>query len=354
MHEATDAARAAAAVVLLEPGLKAIADGVVTSRRTFQKMRSYALYRVAATVHFLLFFLVAILAFDFTLPSIAVIILVVLNDMSSLVVAWDDPTHSARPERWNVARLVFLSFTFGGLLAASSLAHLLIARSVLRFSPAELSSLLFLQLAAYPHSLILSTRLPTAWYTRRPPWVYLVLTAGSTVVVGVLCGVGVGMERLGWGVVGVVVVGSLVFVAVVDVVKVAVYSRWEEVEDWARCRRGKRREEGRRVERVKRGVRRLRRVLHALWFVHSLRAGVEGGEEEKEPEQETCAVGGEEVVQWEADRGMVQEERAPNEKSEVKSEVKTLIGQGRNEGEMELVPLNDDDSSRRRWEEDRP
>ncbi len=55
VHGCTDAARAAAAIVLLEPGLGTIADGVMTSRAIFQRMRSYSLYRITSTIHFLLF-----------------------------------------------------------------------------------------------------------------------------------------------------------------------------------------------------------------------------------------------------------------------------------------------------------
>lgn len=44
VHGCTDAARSAADVVLLAPGLSSIVDGIKTSRAIFQRMRSYALY----------------------------------------------------------------------------------------------------------------------------------------------------------------------------------------------------------------------------------------------------------------------------------------------------------------------
>lgn len=44
VHGCTDAARSAADVVLLSPGLSSIVDGIKTSRAIFQRMRSYALY----------------------------------------------------------------------------------------------------------------------------------------------------------------------------------------------------------------------------------------------------------------------------------------------------------------------
>jgi H+-transporting ATPase len=63
----TDAARSASDIVLLAAGLSTIVDGITTSRAIFQRMRSYALYRIASTIHFLLFFFISILVYDFTL-----------------------------------------------------------------------------------------------------------------------------------------------------------------------------------------------------------------------------------------------------------------------------------------------
>ena len=52
---ATDAARAAAAIVLLTPGLSVIIDAIKESRKIFQRMNSYAIYRIAETLRVLLF-----------------------------------------------------------------------------------------------------------------------------------------------------------------------------------------------------------------------------------------------------------------------------------------------------------
>ena len=51
---ATDAARAAAAIVLMTPGLSVIIDAIKESRKIFQRMNSYAIYRIAETLRVLL------------------------------------------------------------------------------------------------------------------------------------------------------------------------------------------------------------------------------------------------------------------------------------------------------------
>ena len=47
---ATDAARVAASIVLLAPGLSVIIDAIKESRKIFQRMNSYAIYRIAETL----------------------------------------------------------------------------------------------------------------------------------------------------------------------------------------------------------------------------------------------------------------------------------------------------------------
>ena len=62
---ATDAARAAAAIVLMTPGLSVIIDAIKESRKIFQRMNSYAIYRIAETLRVLLFMTLSILIFNF-------------------------------------------------------------------------------------------------------------------------------------------------------------------------------------------------------------------------------------------------------------------------------------------------
>merc|ERR1719487_196736 len=61
---ATDAARAAADLVLTEPGLSTIITAINLSRKIFHRMKNYLVYRVAASLMLALFFLISISAFD--------------------------------------------------------------------------------------------------------------------------------------------------------------------------------------------------------------------------------------------------------------------------------------------------
>jgi hypothetical protein len=60
-----DAARAAASIALMTPGLSVIIAAIKESRKIFKRMNSYAIYRIAETPRVLLFMTVAILIFNF-------------------------------------------------------------------------------------------------------------------------------------------------------------------------------------------------------------------------------------------------------------------------------------------------
>ena len=78
---ATDAARAAAAIVLMTPGLSVIIDAIKESRKIFQRMNSYAIYRIAETLRVLLFMTLAILVFNFyPLTAVMIVMIALLND----------------------------------------------------------------------------------------------------------------------------------------------------------------------------------------------------------------------------------------------------------------------------------
>ena len=88
---ATDAARAAAAIVLTQPGLSVIIDAIQESRKAFQRMNSYAVYRITETMRVLLFMTLSILWFDFyPVTSVMIVLLALLNDGAILSIAGDD------------------------------------------------------------------------------------------------------------------------------------------------------------------------------------------------------------------------------------------------------------------------
>lgn len=228
VHGCTDAARSASDIVLLAPGLSTIVDGIVTSRAIFQRMRSYALYRITSTIHFLLFFFFIILIEDWNLAPILLIFITLLNDAATLVISVDNAQISEKPDKWRLGQLITLSCILGSLLAGLSFAHFYVARDVFKVTPGQLETIMYLHVSSAPHFVIFSTRLAGFFWENLPSVIFFIAVMGTQVIAMLMSVFGVkGLtEAIGWGF-GTAVLGiSLVYFVFLDVVKVFVMRYW--------------------------------------------------------------------------------------------------------------------------------
>jgi H+-transporting ATPase len=226
VHGATDAARSAASIVLLEPGLGAIVDSILTSRAIFQRMRSYALYRITSTIHFLIFLFVAILAFDFFIPPILIVFITLLNDAATVVISWDNACINKKPDKWRLGQLITMSLIMGILLAGWSLGHYCIGRYVLDTSDDILGTVMYLQLSSSPHFVIFSTRLEGYFWTNKPSLIFFIAIFGTQVFAMFISIFGAVSDECGWAYGITVMATSLLFFAFLDIIKVQVYRNW--------------------------------------------------------------------------------------------------------------------------------
>ena len=124
---ATDAARAAASIVLLAPGLSVIIDAIKESRKIFQRMNSYAIYRIAETLRVLFLMTLAILIFKFyPVTAVMIVMMALLNDGAILSIAYDNVHYKNKPEAWNMRLVLAISTVLGviGVVSAFGLFYL--------------------------------------------------------------------------------------------------------------------------------------------------------------------------------------------------------------------------------------
>ena len=111
---ATDAARAAADLVLTAPGLSVITTAIEEARRIFERMNSYAIYRIAETIRLLLFMTASILVFNFyPVTAIMIVLLALLNDLPIMMIAYDNAPVAPRPVRWDMGRVLTVASVLG-------------------------------------------------------------------------------------------------------------------------------------------------------------------------------------------------------------------------------------------------
>ena len=166
---ATDAARAAASIVLMTPGLSVIIDAIKESRRIFQRMNSYSMYRIAETIRVLLFMTLAILVFNFyPVTAVMIVMLALLNDGAILSIAYDNVHYKDQPEAWNMRLVLGISTVMGifGVAAAFGLFYL--GDRVFHLDHARIQTLMYLKLSVAGHLTIFLTRTRGPFWSIRP------------------------------------------------------------------------------------------------------------------------------------------------------------------------------------------
>ncbi|MGP8107183.1 MAG: plasma-membrane proton-efflux P-type ATPase [Desulfobaccales bacterium] len=197
---ATDAARAAASIVLMTPGVSVIIDAIKESRRIFQRMNSYAIYRIAETLRVLLFMTAAILIFNFyTLTAVMIVMLALLNDGAILSIAYDNVHYQDQPEAWNMRLVLGVATLLGviGVVAAFGLFYL--GERVFHLDRAHIQTLMYLKLSVAGHLTIFLTRTRGPFWSIRPARILWVAVLGTQIVATLIAVYGLFMTPLGWG-----------------------------------------------------------------------------------------------------------------------------------------------------------
>jgi H+-transporting ATPase len=222
---ATDAARAAASLVLTMPGLSVIIKAVEEARRIFERMNSYAIYRITETIRIMFFMVLAMIVYGFyPITAIMIILLALLNDLPIMTIAYDDTWLDPNPVRWRMHRVLLVSSILGAVGVIETFALLAIAKSWLGVSVAMLQSIIFLKLAVAGHLTLFVARSRKPFFSRPYPAPLLLLAILGTQALAILIVV------FGWFVtpiplfyVGLIWAYCLAWIFIEDLAKIIVY-----------------------------------------------------------------------------------------------------------------------------------
>ena len=221
---ATDAAKSAADIVLTMPGLSVIVEAIKESRKIFQRMNSYSIYRIAETIRVLFFITISILVFNFyPVTALMIVLLALLNDAPIMAIATDNVRYSQLPEKWNMQKVLGLGTVLGIIGVVSSFTIFYIGEEVLNLGRDMLQSFIFLKLAVAGHLTIFLAR------TRKPFWSIkpsngLVWSAVITKVAATFFAVyGWFIAPIGWKLAGYIWAYAIIAFFITDFIKVYFY-----------------------------------------------------------------------------------------------------------------------------------
>lgn len=203
----TDAARAAADIVLTEPGLSTIIHGIMIARVIFVRIRNFITYRIAATLQLLLFFFIAIFAFRpseyepedmddhnwpnfFHMPVIMLMLITLLNDGTLIAIGYDNVEPPSTPTVWNLRVLFLIGIVLAGVACISSLLLLYMCLGSWQegsffqviglggISYGQITTSIFLKVAVSDFLTLFSARAGEEWFWHSKPAPILLAAAG--------------------------------------------------------------------------------------------------------------------------------------------------------------------------------
>jgi H+-transporting ATPase len=225
VSNATDAARSAADIILTAPGLGVISEAIKLARMTFERMKSYATFRIAETMRIILFMTLSIVVFKFyPVTAVMIIILALLNDIPIMAIAYDNARIDDRPVRWNMRELLIIATTLGLAGVTSSILFFYILEAF-KFPLALVQPMMFVKLDVAGHSTIYLTRSGDKHFWKKPyPSLKLFIPAFSTRIVGTVIAVyGLFMSPIGWKYAGYIWAYATAWFIINDFVKVGMY-----------------------------------------------------------------------------------------------------------------------------------
>jgi H+-transporting ATPase len=230
VDSAVDVAKAAASMVLTDPGLVDTVAAVTVSRSIYQRMMTWTLNKIIKTAQVAVFLTLAFLITrHFVTTPLLVVLLLLANDFVTMSLAVDHARPSPRPRRWRVGALVAASLALAAVVLAESFLDLWLARGVFGLSWHQSQTLIFLMLVFSGQATVYVVRERNHFWQSRPVNWLVAATVVDVIAVSALAVGGVLMTPLAIGYVAVVLAVAIVFMFAMDPVKVAALRRFKLV-----------------------------------------------------------------------------------------------------------------------------
>jgi H+-transporting ATPase len=222
---ATDAARAAADLVLTAPGLSVIVKAVEEARKIFERMNSYAIYRIIETIRIMFFVVLAMTIFNFyPITTIMIILLALLNDLPIMTIAYDNTWLDPKPVRWDMRRVLTVATTLGLIGVVETFGMLVIGIMLLNLNQAQIQSLIYLKLAVAGHLTLFVARTKRPFFSRPyPAPILLIAILLTQSLAAAIVGFGILVTPIPWIYVGMVWAYCLAWIFIEDWAKLQVY-----------------------------------------------------------------------------------------------------------------------------------
>jgi H+-transporting ATPase len=197
VSNATDVAKAAASLILTEPGLANIVEAVKYGRMVYRRMLTYTLNKISKTFQVALFLSIGFVLFGkfVTTPKL-IIILIFANDFVTMSIAKDNAVYSEKPDKWNIKLIVSASLLIAGAWLIYSFAAYYAGYYILKLTLPQVQTLAFLSLVFSAQATVYLVREQHHFYNSKPGNYLMLASALDLIVIILMAYFGILMAKI--------------------------------------------------------------------------------------------------------------------------------------------------------------
>ncbi len=217
---ATDAAKAAAGAVLIEPGLGGVVHAIREGRIGFQRVLSFVRNMLVKKTEIVMFLAIGLVFTGHAvLTPTLMVLLFVTNDILAMSLTTDRATPAVAPCVWRMRNITAAAIALGVCKLGFSAAILAIGKLRLGFSSEQLQTLAFVTLVFGNQTVLYVLRERGRIWSSRPSHWVLAASAAGVALAATLAFSGVLMSPLLWPTLATLLVAAVGLALVLDQIK---------------------------------------------------------------------------------------------------------------------------------------
>ncbi len=196
VSNAVDALKSTADIILLELGLGVIKDAIIESRKIFQRLWSYSIYRISESFRLIITItILGLIYHTYPLVPVQLILLALLNDLPIISLSYDRVRLAGRPAHINTKDRILRSTLFGTVGVMNSMLLFFLLTHFTSLSWDVIQSIFFLKLTISGHLLIYLAHTEERWWRFLPSTQVIAATTLTQLAGTIIAGLGLFMAR---------------------------------------------------------------------------------------------------------------------------------------------------------------
>lgn len=226
VSSATDVAKAAAGMVMTEPGLAGIVFAIREGRIAFQRLLTYAFNMLTKKIEIVLFLAIGLALTGHAIMTPALMVLMLMtNDFLAMSLTTDRASPAPAPSRWRMRNITASALVLGLCKLGFSTAMLALGIFRLGLSAGELQTLAFVTLVFGSQAVLYVVRERRHLWSSKPGVWVLAASAADIAVVSALALSGILMEPLPWRIILSIFATAIGFALILDQIKLLISAK---------------------------------------------------------------------------------------------------------------------------------